>query len=57
MPNDQALYWLGVMVLLGFTMLLGQAAAAAIAGVTSILLAYRNSPTLWKSAPETTAEM
>jgi len=55
MPNDQALYWLGVMVLLSLAILLGQSGAAAIAAVACILLAYKNSPTLWKSSKSSVA--
>ena len=53
MPNDQALYWLSVVVLLGLAMMLGQFAAAAIAAMACILLAYKNSPTLWKASRDT----
>jgi hypothetical protein len=49
MPNDQALYWIGVTVLLALTLMLGQFAAASIAAMSCILLAYKNSPTLWKT--------
>jgi hypothetical protein len=52
MPNDQALYWLSSVVLLGLAMLFGQFAAASIAAMAFILLAYKNSPTLWKSSPQ-----
>jgi len=48
MPNDQGLYWLSVIVLLGLAMMLGQFAAASVAAMACILLAYKNSPTLWK---------
>ena len=48
MPNDQAVFWLSIVVLLALGMLLGQFAAVSIAAMASILLAYKNSPTLWK---------
>jgi hypothetical protein len=53
MPNDQAVYWLSVVVLLGLALMLGQFAAASIAAMACILLAYKNSPTLWKASPDT----
>jgi hypothetical protein len=49
MPNDQAVYWLSVVVLLGLALMLGQFAAASVAAMACILLVYKNSPTLWKA--------
>jgi len=56
MPNDQALFWLCVVVLLGVALLLRQYPSVAITSTASILLLYKNSPTLLKrkaQAPQT----
>jgi hypothetical protein len=53
MPNDQAVYWLSVTVLLCLAIMLGQFAGASIVAMACILLAYKNSPTLWKVSGKT----
>jgi len=55
MPNEQTVYWVGVIVLLSLAILLGQSAAAAIAAVACILLVYKNSRPLWKPNPGSAA--
>ena len=48
MPDGDPIFWMCFVVLLGAGLLLGQFAAVAIAAMSGILLAYKNSPTLWK---------
>lgn len=56
MPNDQARFWLCVVVLLGVALLLRQYPSVASISTASILLLYKNSPTLLKRAPRRRAD-